>query len=281
MITGTGWRRGGGAAAWAPVAMRLGRPRRLQELCRAARKAKRRRRSREDRPSRPLRAGPWLQNHSEPERPTSGVGPGQESGADRTRRTARGRRATGILKLNELVPGVLLPCSLTVPSCEARRRRGIARATALFPAYSPSYTGASRVRLSFLSRQKPSRSLPHAPLEPRRRLCRRAPRRRRRASAGPRRAAEPGAGPALLRGGGEGGRALGRQRLWRPRRAPPAERRDGRVHAPLLRRRRPRRSRRPGSAGRLPGPRPALARLRRRSSTRAGSSSPTTTSSRT
>src|SRR5215207_5330337 len=189
------------------------------------------------------------------ERPTSGVGP--DGGlANEPRKNRAGRQATGILKLNEPVPGVLLPCSLTVLSCEARRRRGIARAIALFPAYSPSYTGASRVRLSFLSRQKPSRSLPHAPLESRRRSCRRAPRRRRRASAGPRRAAEPGAGPALLRGGREG--------LWRPRRAPPAERGDGRVHAPLLRRRRPRRPGRPGSAGRLPGPRPAFARLRRR-----------------
>src|SRR5215203_3032234 len=87
------------------------------------------------------------------ERPTSGVGP--DGGlANEPRKNRAGRQATGILKLNEPVPGVLLPCSLTVLSCEARRRRGIARATALFPAYSPSYTGASRVRLSFFESAK-------------------------------------------------------------------------------------------------------------------------------
>src|SRR5829696_460001 len=44
------------------------------------------------------------------ERPTSGVGP--DGGlANEPRKNRAGRQATGILKLNEPVPGVLLPCS--------------------------------------------------------------------------------------------------------------------------------------------------------------------------
>src|SRR5215208_1231456 len=56
--------------------------------------------------------------------------------SDRTAawRTSRARTAWGARRLapktkNEPVPGVLLPCSLTVRSCEARRRREMRRAT--------------------------------------------------------------------------------------------------------------------------------------------------------
>ena len=154
VITGTGWRRGGGPATWARWSMARASASTLD----GARGLSARIVSITPPPGHyePGAVGLHRRSERSDRRAVS-----DRTAAWRTSRTKNraGRQATGILKHCEPVPGVLLPCSLTVPSCEARRRRGIARATALFPAYSPSYTGASRVRLSFLSRQKPSRSL--------------------------------------------------------------------------------------------------------------------------
>src|SRR5215211_9006542 len=103
----------------------LGRP-----LRRLAERALARRADRLDHAaSRPLRAGRSGAAYAlRTERPTSGVGP--DGGLENEPRKNAGAPGDWHPKLkSEPVPGVLLPCSLTVLSCEARGRREMTRAT--------------------------------------------------------------------------------------------------------------------------------------------------------
>src|SRR5215203_1608175 len=100
VITGTGWRRGGGACGARPtVVLRLGRP----DACRsvvAPPKGEAPASSREDRPSRTT-TGPWLWPLDAPVRPIGRGTKAVERGRSGREDAARGRRATGILKLKK------------------------------------------------------------------------------------------------------------------------------------------------------------------------------------
>jgi hypothetical protein len=104
------------------------------------RKAKRRRCSREDRPSRTT-TGPWLWPLDAPVRPISHGTKAVERGRSGREDAARGRRATGILKLKELVPAPLLFDSAIVRGPEApgdharclSRRSGVGQGRDRYP----------------------------------------------------------------------------------------------------------------------------------------------------
>src|SRR3954467_3723142 len=114
VITGTGWRRGGGACGARPTgglaARAAGRPHGVGAAAE--------RPSVDDAPektARPaLRRGRGCEPLDAPMRPIGHGTKAVERGRSGREDAARGRRATGILKLKELVPGVPLPCSLTV-----------------------------------------------------------------------------------------------------------------------------------------------------------------------
>src|SRR5215204_5279757 len=116
---GTGWRRGGGPATWTRWSMARASASTLDDV----RAERLRGPSRSRRLPATTSRAQWgcigAPNGATDERCRTGRRLGEQA----ARRTARGARRLAPKTKNEPVPGVLLPCSLTVLSCEARRRR--------------------------------------------------------------------------------------------------------------------------------------------------------------
>src|SRR3954462_14148375 len=151
VITGTGWRRGGGPATWARWSMARASASTLD----GARALKARGSSRSRRlPATTIRAQ-WGCIGACQKRRRRAVS--DRTAAWRTSRTKNraGRQATGILKHCEPVPGVLLPCSLTVRRPLPGNARGIWRAS--LPEGEVETAAAVRVRGRAISGEARSR----------------------------------------------------------------------------------------------------------------------------